>query len=129
MQLCTFVWQRTVSECNTRGIKVLSRRYIECYLLDDEIITKLCQVNGRDDKIEECLEIKKKCLSDTVERGNPVDDVKSASGTMTVFFKRILKLRQCGNTREAFLRDTMAPLITEETQVYKCLGNEIFGWH
>ena len=116
-------------ECNARGINVLSRRHIECYLLDDEIITKLCLVNGKDDKIEECLEIKRKHLHESVARGNPKDDIKSASGPITVGLKKILQLIRCGNTREAFLRDTMAPLITEDTNVYKCLENDIFGRH
>jgi hypothetical protein len=33
---------------------------------------------------------------------------------------------KCGNTKDAFLRDTIAPLITEETQIYKDLETEIF---
>ena len=59
-------------------------------------------------------------------RNNPDDDVKSASGDIMVELKRILGLIRCGNKRESFLRDTMAPLITPETAVYQELENSIF---
>lgn len=35
-------------------------------------------------------------------------------------------LRQCGNKKDSFLRDTITPLITEDTQVYRELESEIF---
>ena len=44
-----------VESCKSRGIRVLSRRHIECYLYDDEIITKLCDINGKHDLIEDCF--------------------------------------------------------------------------
>lgn len=62
-----------------------------------------------------------------MERGNPTDDIKSASGKIYTELKRILSLTQCGNTKDAFFRDTIVPLITEETQIYKDLESEIFG--
>jgi hypothetical protein len=34
-----------VSDFNSRGIRVLGRRNIECYLYDDEILTALCVRN------------------------------------------------------------------------------------
>ena len=40
--------------------------------------------------------------------------------------KRILNLTQCGNNACAFIRDTMAALVTEDTIVYKELEEEIF---
>ena len=33
---------------------------------------------------------------------------------------------QCGNKRESFLRDTIAPMITPDTKVYQELENSIF---
>jgi hypothetical protein len=41
--------------------------------------------------------------------------------------KTILSLTQCGNNADAFLRDTIAPLVTSETEVYKQLEADIFG--
>jgi len=116
-----------VTELLKKGIKTLKRRHIECYLLDDEIIDKLCRVKGKDDKIADCMALKASEMSKSVARGNAIDDVKSASGAIYVGLKKVLGLVACGNTRESFLRDTMTPLITEETQVYKELEKEIFG--
>lgn len=41
-----------------KGIKVLNRRHVESYILDDEIITKLCNAVGKPDKIAECITAK-----------------------------------------------------------------------
>ncbi len=119
--------EEEVAELNAQGIKVLKKRHIECYLLDDEIITKLCHSYNKKDKIEECLKAKEQAIAESVERGNPTDDIKSASGKIYTELKRILSLTQCGNTKDAFFRDTITPLITEETQIYKDLESEIFG--
>ena len=48
-----------INDLKAKGIKVLNKRHIECYLLDDEIITKLCQSLKKEDKITECLNAKK----------------------------------------------------------------------
>lgn len=115
-----------VEELKGKGIRVLNKRHIECYLLDDEIITKLCRIQGKEDKTEECLAAKSQAVAESVGRGNPGDDIKSASGKIYTELKRVLSLTKCGNTQDAFFRDTIAPLITEETQVYKNLEKEIF---
>lgn len=116
-----------VHELKKKGIKVLNKRHIECYLLDDEIIKKLCIARGKEEKIEECIMAKKNAVDESVKRLNPIDDIKSASGMIYTYLKQILSLAKCGNTKDAFLRDTMAPLITSETQIYKDLEKEIFG--
>lgn len=116
-----------IKELEQKGIRVLKKRHIECYLLDDEIIEKLCRIQDKEDKIEECLDAKKMAIENSVSRGNPEDDIKSASGEICTKLKRILLLTQCGNKKDSFLRDTIAPLITEETQIYKDLENEIFS--
>lgn len=36
------------------------------------------------------------------------------------------RLRQCRNKKDSFFRDTITPLITEDTQVYRELESEIF---
>lgn len=115
-----------IEELKNRNIKVLKKRHIESYLLDDEIITKLCRVHGKEDKIQECLNAKSTTIMSSIERGNPSDDIKSASAELYIELKKILSLNQCGNTKDAFLRDTLAPLLTEETQVFKELEKEIF---
>jgi predicted ATPase len=116
-----------VNELLEKGVRTSARRHIECYLLDDEIIQKLCASVGKEDLINQCLEAKAAAIQESVSRGNPQDDIKSASGKIFTELKRILGLTQCGNNKCAFLRDTMAPLVTEETCVYQELENEILG--
>lgn len=117
-----------VKECREKGIKVLSRRHIEAFLLANEMIEKLCNTKHKSDKISECLEMKNTAMKKSVEeRGNPRDDVKSASGEICNGLKRILGLRQSGSNTPAFLRDTMAPLLTPDMDLYKELENCIFG--
>ncbi len=116
-----------IAELQEKGIKTSIRRHIECYLFDDEIITKLCNSINKPELIEQCLQAKSNAMQNSITiRGNPEDDVKSASGEIFTELKRILSLTQCGNNTSAFLRDTMAPLITEDTQIYKELEDEIF---
>lgn len=110
-----------------QGVKTLSRRHIECYLLDDEIIKKLCATVGHPELETTCLAAKATQITNSVKRGNPADDVKSASGSIMVDLKRILGMTRCGNSTESFLRDTISPLITPETNVYKELEHSIFG--
>ena len=57
----------------------------------------------------------------------PSDDVKQISGPLYVAVKSLLNLRQCGNTHESFARDTLAPLITSDMEVYRLLRKDIFG--
>lgn len=71
-----------------------------------------------ENKIDECLAVKRQAIEESKGRGNPEDDVKSVSGKIYTELKRILCLRQCGNKKDSFSRDTIMPLITEDTQVY-----------
>jgi energy-coupling factor transporter ATP-binding protein EcfA2 len=109
------------------GVIVLSLRDLESYLLDDEIIIKLCKINNKENLVDECLNIKKQAIENSVGRGNPIDDIKSAAGQIYVNLKKTLSLTQCGNSTEAFLRDTIANLVTEETNIYKKMRQEIFN--
>ncbi len=116
-----------VAELLEKGVKTSARRHIESYLLDDEIIKKLCSVNEKEELINQCLEAKALAIQESVKRGNPQNDIKSASPKIFTEIKRILGLTKCGNNKCAFLRDTMAPLITQETTLYQEIEKEIFG--
>jgi predicted ATPase len=118
--------EKEVSELNAKGIQVLSQRNLESYLLDDSVISLLCETNGASEKADECKAAKQTAISNSIARGNPPDDMKSACGEIYNSIKSILGLTQCGNNANAFLRDTMAPLITPDTEIYKQLEKEIF---
>lgn len=115
-----------VKELLQKGIRTLSKRNLESYLLDDTVIRELCKSVGKMEQYDECLKRKEEAISNSVMRGNPDNDMKSASGEIYNALKEILGLTQCGNTADSFLRDTMAPLITPETEVYKQLEMDIF---
>jgi len=109
------------------GIKVLNKRDIESYLFDDMIIEKLCRSVNQEEAIADCLKIKTDAVEESIRRGNPADDIKSAGGKIYIELKKRLSLTQCGNSTETFLRDTIAPLLTNDTNPYKELKAEIFG--
>jgi predicted ATPase len=115
-----------ISELQSKGTKVLKQRDLESYLWDDEIIRKLCSLHDKSEMNADCLQIKKNAIQNSITRGNPADDVKSASGEMYTQIIKKLGLTGCGNDTASFSRDTLAPLITSETMVYKDLKKEIF---
>lgn len=116
-----------VKEHLAAGVRVLSMRHLEGYLYDDEILTRLGESRGMADKVPELLAAKTTALAESGKRGNPPDDVKSASGPIYDEVKRILGMTQCGNNSDAFCRDTLASLIVPGTSVYHRLSADIFG--
>ena len=51
-----------VRDLNLQGVRVLSRRNLESYLFDDEVLTSLAMSNGKEDSINKILEEKRKFL-------------------------------------------------------------------
>ena len=90
---------------------------------DDEVLRELAASAGRQENIKELLE-KKRCL--IAETEGPEDDLKPLAGELRVACKRLLGLTQCGNTKMAFMRDTLAPLIKPRMKVYEELKCDIF---
>ncbi len=73
------------------------------------------------------MEKKQEAIQHIVFQGKPEDDIKSARGEIYLGLKQVLQLQRCGNSADAFIRDTMAPLVTSETNIYKELEDDIFG--
>lgn len=116
-----------IATYSKEGVTVLSRRHIESYLFDDEVLTALCDSVGRPGDASAVLEAKQRAISDSLTRGNPPDDIKSAAGTIYTEAKRILSLTQMGNDKGAFARNALAPLIKPGMVVYAELKRDIFG--
>jgi hypothetical protein len=120
--------EREITEFRAKGVRVLSRRHIESFLLDDEILIALCKATGHADKETEILESKRKAIAKNATSGDSaLDDVKSVRGEIYVGVKQILELTKCGNTAHSFLRDTCAPLVKPNTNVYQELEKDIFS--
>lgn len=116
-----------VIDYKQQGITVLGRRHIEAYLFDDEVLVTLCNFMGKSADAPAVLTAKAEAVADSVARGNPADDIKSAAGKIYTETKRILGLTQAGNDRHAFARNTLAPLIKPGMAVYAALKQDIFG--
>lgn len=114
----------TVAELQKEGIRVLSRRNLESYLYDDEVIKAIAESVGQPDKISDLLQAKREACEST--DGAP-DDLKRAAGRIYIACKRILRLTQCGNDVSEFARQTLAPLIKPGMTVYDALKQDIFG--
>ena len=114
-----------VADLNENGVRVLSKRNLESYLFDDEVLRSLAVSEEKEDKINELLAEKQRIR--TVRTDDAKDDLKPASGEIYVACKKILGLTQCGETAEEFMRDTLAPLIKPGMVVYDELKRDIFG--
>ncbi len=120
--------EQEIAELEARGVKVLSRRHLESFLLDDEVLAKLCEVHEQSEKLDEVLAIKTEAIrAATEERGYDPDDIKRAAGDIYDKVRRVLGIRQPGNSREAFLSDTLAPLLGPGMTPYEELKRDIFA--
>lgn len=81
---------------------------------------------NQEDKADELIAEKKRII-DAGSDSSPSDDLKPASGQIYNSCKNTLRLTRCGNNTEAFMRDTLAPLIKSEMTVCQELKRDIFG--
>lgn len=112
---------------NEEGIRVLSRRHIEAYLYDEEVLSALYTLHGRAVDFPMAQAARNAALTESTNRGNSSDDVKSAAGQIYTFVKQHLRLTGCGNDQMAFARSTLVPLIEPGMVVYEELKRDIFG--
>lgn len=112
-----------------KGIRTLSWKSIESYLLDDEVLTKLCEEHGKQDKIQDLLTAKNKALKKCTTEGKSKspDDLKPIAQDVHNAAQNILAPVPLGNSKESFMQDVLAPLIQSDMKVYKELHKDIFG--
>ena len=114
-----------IADLKRDGVRVLSRRNLESYFFDDEVLSVLAFSVGKADKIDELLAEKKRILDNRT--GDAPDDLKPASGEIYLACKSVLELTNPGNDAKAFMRDTLAPLIKPAMKVYEDLKQDVFG--
>ncbi|MBQ9683797.1 MAG: AAA family ATPase [Neisseriaceae bacterium] len=115
-----------IEDSNQKGVRVLSCRHLESYLLDDEVLKKWCDSVNKSDKKQDLLNIKTRALEESKSRGNAPDDFKSAANDICTKGQKLLGLTQRGNNGDAIMRDTLSKLITPDMNVYKELERDIF---
>jgi len=116
-----------VADFKKKGIHVLSRRHLESYLYDDEVLSALCVSVGKPEKVADLIAAKVAAVQDVKNAGYPEDDIKRAAGTIYNAAKRILSLTQAGNDAPAFARNTLSKLIRPNMAVYSELHKDVFG--
>ncbi len=99
----------------TENDKILSRKDIEEYLLDDEVLTKLCEEKGNPDAMNLLQEARAK----HVDAKSSVNDIRNAAN-------KEFRTNPVGDNADDFLINTMSKLITPDMQVYKELKRDIF---
>ena len=114
-----------VAEAKAGGVKVLSRRNLESYLFDDEVLGRLATSVGKGNQVGELLAEKKSIQASRSD--TPPDDLKPSSGQIYNACKQTLSLTQVGNDAKTFMRDTLAPIIKPGMKVYDELKADIFG--
>ena len=113
------------SELRGDGVRVLSRRNLESYLFDDEVLQALARSAEKDGNVGELLAAKQDALAARTD-GAP-DDLKPSGGKIYNACKSVLQLANPGNSAKAFMRDTLAPLVRPGMQIYDELRRDIFG--
>lgn len=116
-----------IEALKSEGVRVLSARNIEGYLLADDVLTKLCEGHGASEKAAAAISHRDARIAASVERGNPADDFKKVAGDMKVYLSRELGITQPGSTPSAFLVEKVAPIITADMQTYVDIERDIFG--
>ena len=114
-----------IADLAAKGIRVLSRRNLESYLFDDEVLRALAVSADKQEKADEILEKKRSIMATRPK--HPPDNLKPPSGEIYNACKDVLSLTQCGNNASTFMRDTLAPLIKSGMAVYEELKRDIFG--
>lgn len=107
------------------GNRILAKRHLEAYILDDEILEKFCIHEGKTSLWPTLQTDKQRFSAESIARGNPTDDWKSIAEHIRVAAKRILSINQIGLNADAFMREHLVPHITPETSIYRELRREI----
>jgi predicted ATPase len=116
-----------VAKYEAEGIRVLSRRHLEAYLYDEEILGALYNLHVRAADFPAAQTARTAALAASRSRGNPANDVKSAAGDIYTFVKQHLGLTGCGNDQQSFARSTLTPLVKPGMTVYEQLKKDIFS--
>ena len=109
------------------GVSVMSGyRNIESMLLSDGVLSKLCNSLGKSDRFNAIQTARDNALNRAGDR-NATDDLKPAAQAVHQAARAELQLPRAGETKAAFMRDVLAPLVTEDMPEYKKLKDDIFG--
>ena len=111
---------------HAEGVRVMSAyRNIESMLLSDGVLSRLCISLDR----PEGFDAIRTARDDALARGSvqhATDDLKPAAQAVHQAARAELQLPRAGETKHAFMRDVLAPLVTASTPEYEELKGDIF---
>lgn len=110
----------------TQQVRVLSRRTIESYLLDDSVLQSICETFGQPELAPQLLDAKAEALRNSIANGGPADDLKRPAGDIYNAAKRLFPTHKLGSDRRAFMKGICAPLIRRGTETYAALRRDVF---
>lgn len=117
-----------IATAQADGVRVLRRRNLECYLLDDEVLAALCSVCEHPQHMASLVLARDEAMAYAVENHNaPLDDYKRVRGDTVAAARRLLAITQGGNSADGFLRDTLSPLLKPGMVTYEELRIDVFG--
>ena len=113
---------------HAEGVRVMAAyRNIESILLSDGV---LCEALRRSLGKSERFEAIRMARDDALARGadqHATDDLKPAAQAVHQAARTVLQLPRAGETKHAFMRDLLAPLVSANTPEYEKLRGDIFG--
>jgi predicted ATPase len=116
-----------VDNLENDGVRVLGRRNLEGYLLDEGVLHSFCETLGRPEVKSEISSARTEALRSAKEAGKPADDLKAAKGDIYNACRKLLGLRQAGSSADIFMVEQLAPLLKPGMPVYEELYRDIFG--
>ena len=106
-----------------QGIRVLSRREIEEYLYDAEVLTAFMDRENVGEKTQQVISARKSLLEETDGNWNS----KHVSRKIFQSVKDITGLHNLGNTREEFALQYLVPALKHTPAVYQEISQDVFG--
>jgi hypothetical protein len=107
-----------ITTLQQQAVRVLTRRHIESYLLDDDVLTRLCIDLGDGSLAAQLLAVKTKALQDSVAAGGPIDDFKRIGGDVYLAAKALFKQKKLGNHQRANLLCQHPPNLSAGSDKY-----------
>jgi predicted ATPase len=109
------------------GVRVLTRRHIESYLLAEEVLTRVCVALGHPALAPQLIAARTAALQSSVAAGGPADDFKRTAGDIYNAAKELFPNVKLGSDKRAFMRGFCAPQIQTGMPIYTELRQDIFG--
>lgn len=116
-----------IEDLTRQGVRVLSLRNIESYLLDDSVIDIVCDHLDDATRAQQINLDKVAALQENHRKGGHPDDYKKIAGSVYVACKRAFPDKKLGNDTRAFMKGICAPLLPKAATIYARLKTDIFG--